>query len=49
MQEWQDMEETAQKNLGIREDSMKWRFKFESLKKFAIDNKIPIPPELDGE
>lgn len=43
------MEKTQENNMKIREESMNWRFKYESLKKFAIENKIPIPTEFDAE
>lgn len=42
------MEKTQENNMRIREENVKWRIKFESLKKFAIENKIPIPPELES-
>lgn len=38
--------QTRAKNL--REETISWRFKYEALKKFAIENKIPIPTELDN-
>lgn len=47
-QEWHDLEAMQDTTRKIREESINWRCKFESLKKFAIDNKIPIPPELDS-
>lgn len=33
---------------NLREEAISWRFKYEALKKFAIENKIPIPPELES-
>lgn len=42
------MEMMQAKNNQLREDSANWRMKYEALKKFAIDNKIPIPPELEN-
>lgn len=36
------------RNEGVREESVSWRLKYEALKKFAIDNKISIPPELEN-
>lgn len=36
------------RNKEVREESVNWRLKYEALKKFAIDNKIPIPPELEN-
>lgn len=34
-------------NRETRQESMEHRLKFETLKKFAMDNKIPIPPALE--
>lgn len=42
------MEVMQQRNNDLREESVNWRLKYEALKKFAIDNKIPIPPELEN-
>lgn len=36
------------RNTDLREESVSWRLKYEALKKFAIENKIPIPPELEN-
>lgn len=36
-----------EQNAKIREESMNWCLKYESLKKFAIENEIPIPAELE--
>lgn len=36
------------RNTDLREESVNWRLKYEALKKFAIENKIPIPPELEN-
>lgn len=47
-QEWHEMEAMRENNQKIRDESETWRHKFESLKKFAVDNKIPIPPELES-
>lgn len=41
------MEMMQQRNKEVREESVSWRLKYEALKKFAVDNKIPIPPELE--
>ncbi|XP_037025382.1 transcription factor MafK-like isoform X2 [Bradysia coprophila] len=46
-QEWHDMEAMQDANQHIREDTELWRRKYESLKKFAITNKIAIPAELE--
>lgn len=42
------MESMQNRNKELREESVSWRLKYEALKKFAIDNKIPIPPELEN-
>lgn len=42
------MEMMQKGNKNLREESVTWRLKYEALKKFAIDNKIPIPPELEN-
>lgn len=41
------MELMQQRNKEVREESVNWRLKYEALKKFAVDNKIPIPAELE--
>lgn len=41
------MEMMQQRTGMIREEAVSYRQKYDALKKFAIDNKIPIPPELD--
>lgn len=41
------MEMMQTRNKEVREESVSWRLKYEALKKFAIENKIPIPPELE--
>ncbi|XP_037025384.1 transcription factor MafK-like isoform X2 [Bradysia coprophila] len=46
-QEWHDMEAMQDANEHIRTDTELWRRKYESLKKFAITNKIAIPAELE--
>ncbi|XP_059607501.1 transcription factor MafK isoform X1 [Phlebotomus argentipes] len=47
-QEWNDMEIMQENNRKIREDVETWKNKFEALRKFAIAQKIPLPPELDS-
>lgn len=42
------MEAKRENNQRIRDESKCWMSKFEALKKFAQENKIPIPPELDA-
>lgn len=46
--EWQNMEVMQTKNQEMREDSVRWRLKYEALKKFAIENDISIPAELEN-
>lgn len=41
------MDDTQNKTQDLRKENLHWQYKFESLKKFALENKIPIPPELD--
>lgn len=48
LQEWQNLELMQNRNTEMRKESVEWRQKYEALKKFAIDNKIPIPPELEN-
>lgn len=48
LQEWHDMEAKRMDNQRIRDESKSLMSKFEALKKFAIENKIPIPPGLDS-
>lgn len=47
-QEWQNLEMMQSRTKNLREETMSWRLKYEALKKFAIENKIPIPPELEN-
>lgn len=42
------MEKKREDNQKIRDEAKSLMHKFEALKKFAIDNKISIPPELDS-
>lgn len=48
MQEWQNFEMMQSRTKNLREETIGWRLKYEALKKFAIENKIPIPPELEN-
>lgn len=47
-QEWQNLEMMQNRTKNLREETISWRIKYDALKKFAIDNKIPIPPELEN-
>ncbi|XP_058832452.1 transcription factor MafK isoform X1 [Topomyia yanbarensis] len=46
-QEWRDMEDMHENNLKLQDEVETMRSKYEALRKFAISNKIPLPPELD--
>ncbi|XP_058464352.1 transcription factor MafK isoform X2 [Malaya genurostris] len=46
-QEWRDMEDMHENNLKLKDEVETMRSKYEALRKFAISNKIPLPPELD--
>lgn len=48
VQQWHTMEATQQDNQRIRDETEEWLRKYEALKKFAIANKISIPPEIDS-
>lgn len=47
-QEYRDMENMQDDNNRMREEVESWHAKYQSLKKFAAENKIPIPPELEN-
>lgn len=42
------MEEMKYDTLMTRKEIENWKQKYEALKRFAIENKIPIPTELDN-
>lgn len=46
--EWHDLEVMREDNEVIRRDIDTWRNKYEALKRFALVNKIHIPPELEN-
>lgn len=46
-QEWRDMETMQQELICMREEINGIRNRYEALKQFAMNNKIPIPPELE--
>ncbi|XP_015520163.1 transcription factor MafK-like isoform X2 [Neodiprion pinetum] len=46
-QEYRDMEAMQEDNERMREEVESWRAKYNALKKFAIEKKIYIPPELE--
>lgn len=46
-QEWRDMENMHDTITKTKEENNNVAMRYEALKKFAIDNKIPIPPELE--
>ena len=45
--EWRDMEMMQDEIVHIKEEMSGVRMRYEALKKFAINNKIPIPTELE--
>ncbi|EFN87250.1 transcription factor MafG [Harpegnathos saltator] len=48
-QEYRDMEEMHENNNRMRDEIESWYAKFQALKKFAMEKKIMIPPELEME
>lgn len=46
--EWRDMEALNQDNIRVREESITIKNKYEALLKFAHQQKIPIPAELES-
>lgn len=46
-QEWRDMETMEDNIVSMKEEVTNVAVRYEALKKFAMDNKIPIPPELE--
>ncbi|XP_062555664.1 transcription factor MafK isoform X1 [Armigeres subalbatus] len=46
-QEWRDMEKMHEQTNRMRDEVDALRNKYEALRKFAIGEKIPLPPELD--
>lgn len=42
------MQEMQDETIRTRKEIENWTQKYEALKRFAIENKIPIPPELDN-
>lgn len=48
-QEYRDMEEMHENNNRMRDEIESWYVKFQALKKFALEKKIMVPPELELE
>ncbi|XP_022916825.1 transcription factor MafK [Onthophagus taurus] len=46
-QEWRDMETMQDDVVRIKEEVHTIKNRYEALLKFAVNNKIPIPPELE--
>ncbi|XP_034935115.1 transcription factor MafG [Chelonus insularis] len=46
-QEYRDMEAMQDDNNRMREEIESWHSKYLALKKFAMERKIPLPPELE--
>lgn len=42
------MENMQSKINELCEENVSWRHKYAALKKFAVENKISIPPELEN-
>lgn len=47
-QEYRDMELMQESNQRMREEIDAYVMKYEALKKFAVANKIHIPPDLES-
>lgn len=47
LQEWTGLEMIQAKNKRIHEECISLKLRVEALKKFAMDNKIPLPPEFE--
>ncbi|CAH0563463.1 unnamed protein product [Brassicogethes aeneus] len=47
-QEWRDMETMQDEVHSMRDEMNTIKHRYEALKQFAINNKIPIPPELEN-
>lgn len=45
--EWRHMEEMGVDNQRIRDETEILKSKYEALRKFALQQKIPLPPELE--
>ncbi|XP_057666683.1 transcription factor MafK [Diorhabda carinulata] len=46
-QEWKDMEIMQEETIALRGECNEIKDRYEALKRFAIANKISIPPELE--
>lgn len=46
-QEWRDMETMQDEVIQMKEEVAGIRTRYDALKKFAIQNKIPLPPEFE--
>lgn len=47
-QEWTDLQQVEDENTRLRGETEAWLHKYESLRKFAVSQNIPLPPELDS-
>ncbi|XP_019876447.1 transcription factor MafK [Aethina tumida] len=47
-QEWRDMEGMQEEVNKMREEMVTMKHRYDALKQFAINNKIPIPAELEN-
>lgn len=46
-QEWRDMELMQEEVETLRDEMNSIKTRYDALKQFALNNKIPIPPELE--
>lgn len=47
LQEFGSLEYIQAKTKRMHEECLSLKMQFETLKKFALDNKIPLPPEFE--
>lgn len=47
-QEWTDLQQVEDENLRLKNETDAWMHKYESLRKFAISQNIPLPADLDS-
>lgn len=46
--EWRDMEQMSIDNQRLRDETETLKSKYDALRKFAVQQKIPLPPELEA-
>lgn len=47
-EEWTGLQQVEDENQRLHNETEGWLHKYESLRKFAISQNIPLPPELDS-